>query len=669
MAQWSDLKVSSFAFWESFEGLMMKLKFSRPRAKMLRYLAFRAVWRLRGLVQWLFAPQLVLQLVIRHLLALVLMYGLYALASFIKKSLKHSVYGVVEQLGIWMGSGRFSRLRLLKRNMMNAKSFTEWRNFAFEADYLEGKQKWKDDPTSEHYDHQRIEVNLERLRELVESGDIESVMRYLRSRLLRNIGGIGNRELHTHLRAGTKSLVEEYMEEVVRALHLVANETHPRISNNRKLAFFNETRHAFGRSALLLSGGATLGLYHAGVIKALHENGLLPRVVSGASVGSIFAAYIGTRTDAELKDFTVPGKFQFAFFPSGKGAFWRRIKRILTQGVLMDIEILQECVRANVGDYTFAEAYARTGRVINIVVAPPNESKEMPALLNYLTAPDVLIWSAACASCAIPFVYKPVELMCKDIVSGEIVPYFSEGVKWWDGSMSQDLPMNKLSELFNVNHFIVSQVNPHVVPFVFASSEFSNHRENLFFNLTYTLGNEVKSVLLGWYDMVSTVVPVVKNFINIASQKYSGDITLYPAVELAEFFGILTNPTEERFFTCMRKAELYTFRQLSYVRNHCEIEFTLDECVRKIRGDMIMTEEIPLLEPSEEGHAAPSTYLASRIRSWSSEQFQLLNQSVEEQTKRASQMDYLRPKEKVQKVRIIAPNRSQSTALFKTSSE
>lgn len=26
--------------------------------------------------------------------------------------------------------------------------------------------------------------------------------------------------------------------------------------------------------------------------------------------------------------------------------------------------------------------------------------------------------------------------------------------------------MNKLSELFNVNHFIVCQVNPHVIPFL-----------------------------------------------------------------------------------------------------------------------------------------------------------------------------------------------------------
>ena len=35
---------------------------------------------------------------------------------------------------------------------------------------------------------------------------------------------------------------------------------------------------------------------------------------------------------------------------------------------------------------------------------------------------------------------------------------------WIDGSLESDLPMMQLKELFNVNHFIVSQANPHIVP-------------------------------------------------------------------------------------------------------------------------------------------------------------------------------------------------------------
>ncbi len=57
------------------------------------------------------------------------------------------------------------------------------------------------------------------------------------------------------------------------------------IALDAKLAFFNEIRHAYGRSALLLSGGAALGLYHIGVCRALAAEGMLPRVVNGASAG------------------------------------------------------------------------------------------------------------------------------------------------------------------------------------------------------------------------------------------------------------------------------------------------------------------------------------------------------------------------------------------------
>jgi TAG lipase / steryl ester hydrolase / phospholipase A2 / LPA acyltransferase len=36
--------------------------------------------------------------------------------------------------------------------------------------------------------------------------------------------------------------------------------------------------------------------------------------------------------------------------------------------------------------------------------------------------------------------------------------------RWRDGSLEMDLPMMQIKELFNVNHFIVSQTNPHISP-------------------------------------------------------------------------------------------------------------------------------------------------------------------------------------------------------------
>jgi TAG lipase / steryl ester hydrolase / phospholipase A2 / LPA acyltransferase len=91
---------------------------------------------------------------------------------------------------------------------------------------------------------------------------------------------------------------------------------------------------------------------------------------------------------------------------------------------------------------------------------------ELPRLLNYLTAPNVLIWSAIAASCSVPFIFSASEIMAKDPRTGLPQPWNASSQHWIDGSVENDLPMAKLSELFNVNHFIVSQVNPHIVPFL-----------------------------------------------------------------------------------------------------------------------------------------------------------------------------------------------------------
>ncbi|RUP50560.1 hypothetical protein BC936DRAFT_138641 [Jimgerdemannia flammicorona] len=59
------------------------------------------------------------------------------------------------------------------------------------------------------------------------------------------------------------------------------------------------------------------------------------------------------------------------------------------------------------------EAYAKTKRILNISVSSTRKF-EVPQLLNYLTAPNVLIWSAACASTALMGLYDTVNLLAKD---------------------------------------------------------------------------------------------------------------------------------------------------------------------------------------------------------------------------------------------------------------
>jgi Patatin-like phospholipase len=69
---------------------------------------------------------------------------------------------------------------------------------------------------------------------------------------------------------------------------------------NKAAGVLVRLRAAFGETGLMLSGGGKLGNYHIGVVRLLLDQGLLPRVISGSSAGSLIAALIGTRTDTAL---------------------------------------------------------------------------------------------------------------------------------------------------------------------------------------------------------------------------------------------------------------------------------------------------------------------------------------------------------------------------------
>src|SRR5712664_3297012 len=76
------------------------------------------------------------------------------------------------------------------------------------------------------------------------------------------------------------------------------------------------------------------------------------------------------------------------------------------------------------------------------------------------------------ASCSTPIIFPAASLLAKDPKTGKEVPWNPvPNGGWIDGSVDSDLPMARLAEMFNVNHFIVSQVNPHVVPFLVKDEE------------------------------------------------------------------------------------------------------------------------------------------------------------------------------------------------------
>eukprot|EP01126_Amoeba_proteus_P050322 TRINITY_DN5935_c0_g1_i5.p1 TRINITY_DN5935_c0_g1~~TRINITY_DN5935_c0_g1_i5.p1 ORF type:complete len:470 (+),score=65.14 TRINITY_DN5935_c0_g1_i5:729-2138(+) len=457
----------------------------------------------------------------------------------------------------WLPWGTATDIALVEEKMREATTYKSWKMTAELLDHLKGNDEWKNDPESDLYDYRLIEERYSALRESLDKEDIPNLVRLLRSGLLRNLGGLGRPQLYNRVHVGTKKLIENYIEVVVEGLDKIL--ASDKLTLQNKFDIFWETRQAFGRSSLLLSGGAGLGMFHIGVIKALFENDMLPRVISGSSVGSIIASIVAVRNDDEL-----PGLFHFtdvnfdAFETSG--SFQRKLLRLLTRGVIMDIEKLQMMIRDNIGDFTFKEAFLKTNRILNITVAA-SSGCERPRLLNYLTAPDVLIWSAASASCALTGLYEPVELMAKT-QEGKIISYHPSPLKWSDGSVEIDLPMTRLGELFNVNHFIVSQVNPHVVPFV-QSTRATTHSTSLYQKLQNITMLEVKHRL----HQISEfgLLPSWLQFLNLlTTQKYLGDINIVPQLSFDDYLHLLSNPTFEYAQECGRKTERNTWECIRF---------------------------------------------------------------------------------------------------------
>ena len=184
------------------------------------------------------------------------------------------------------------QLNAIKESMKTAKSYAEWKRCAEELDALNSLDKWRLEEDSSLYDVKVLKKRMADIRTMLNSEDVFNMMFRLRGALSRDQFGMQQQGLFNRATGGTKVIVEEYHQLITNSLNYICDHHDPEVPSDAKLAFFNETRHAYGRTALLLSGGAALGGYHIGVIKTLFREGLLPRVISGASAGSFIASII-----------------------------------------------------------------------------------------------------------------------------------------------------------------------------------------------------------------------------------------------------------------------------------------------------------------------------------------------------------------------------------------
>ncbi|MFT5583988.1 MAG: TAG lipase/steryl ester hydrolase/phospholipase A2/LPA acyltransferase [Cognaticolwellia sp.] len=465
------------------------------------------------------------------------------------------------------------QIRDAVRALEEASSYAQWLQAAHNYDAVTGGDVWRMADPEDSEQAVAMRQSTAKLAQLRAGGDADGLVEALTEAVFRHLGEIRADEHYSGALAGPKRLLVNLQDELEASLLQLAHNPPAHIPRAGVLARFRRSQRVFGRSALLLSGGATWGFHHLGVVKALFEQDLLPEILSGASTGAMIAAGVCSRTKAELRqmyeetdDMRLDG-----LLPVGLRRAWQ-------SGAWLDPERLHAVLKHNCGPWTFAEAQARSGRILNISVSPAR-TRQRARLLNALTSPQVTIASAALASSALPALFPPVQLQAR-APGGDLRPYM-DGELWVDGSFHGDLPKNRLARLHNVNHFIVSQANPHALPLVRQHGQ-----RGIVPTLAGLVGSTARTQAVHATDLArrastrGTASQLADRAHGLVSQDYRGDIDIHPPFSWSLYKKVVANPSREDLAHFIAQGERAVWPLIPKITEQTRLGRTFSECIR-----------------------------------------------------------------------------------------
>lgn len=287
-----------------------------------------------------------------------------------------------------------------------------------------------------------------------------------------------------------------------------------------------------------------------------------------------------------------------------------RLSMIFRRGYVYEHEECLQHLEWFTQGLTFREAHERTGRVVCITCTPAKmaSGSSPPLILNHLNAPNVTLGSAVLASSCVPGLIPPVTLqekvdgvtrpwsnmtweksedeqvtrLCrkrqKPVEAASEDPDNLQEVLMRDGSFESDVPVSAMSSLFNTHFSIVSQVNPHIIPF--------------FYNPTGVPGRPIRwpwrkyrggflvHLLEVWLkeDMIKNLLILQKtgllfnvlgvDWSYIWTQQNHGELTIIPTAGFFDYFHVMDNVQSHEYFVRMLKHS-----ERNAWRNFTQIQF------------------------------------------------------------------------------------------------
>jgi hypothetical protein len=77
-------------------------------------------------------------------------------------------------------------------------------------------------------------------------------------------------------------------------------------------------------------------------------------------------------------------------------------------------------------------------------------------------------------------------------------------------------------------------------------------------------------------------------FISIIKQRYTGDITIVPNINLSEYLQLVSNPKNPTLIHHVLTGQQATWPQIPLIANHCKIELCIDELLHNIKCQIVL---------------------------------------------------------------------------------
>lgn len=149
----------------------------------------------------------------------------------------------------------------------------------------------------------------------------------------------------------------------------------------------------------------------------------------------------------------------------------------------------------------------------------------------------------------------------------------------------RDSPLSRIAELFNVNHFIVSQARPYIAPFLRSDLHHPNPRRAGKQGLTHPLLRLVTLEIhhrLNQLDSLGALPTALRRLL-IDENIPGPSLTLVPDISPADLIKLLDMPTKESLDHWILRGERGVWPAVGALKVRCAVEVEIDRGYQLVR--------------------------------------------------------------------------------------